>query len=187
MLAADQAGLFGNRLHVLPIPNAEAPASLIDPPDVICLYPSVGTIEPPLNYCRRGSVTLFVATLPLVIPRLRGKSRVMNTYGLAASIAAMILLVFCALAWRQQRRLAAMQVQLDNLRKDIRKEVRRLEIAHEGLLVRLMNLPRSKKARRPSSQSSDLLEQKMTAPKQPDEKSSKESALYIVAPKTSPE
>ena len=105
----------------------------------------------------------------------------MGTYGLAASIVVVILLVFCAsLVWRQQR-------QLDNLRRDIGREIRRLEIAHEGLLVQLMNLPRPKKARRPSSQSSDPLEEKMTAPKQPDEKSSKGSALYIAAPKASPE
>jgi len=108
----------------------------------------------------------------------------MSAYGLAASIAAMIVVVFCAsVAWRHQRRLAAMQMQLDNLVNDIR----RLEMAYEGLLVRWMNLPRSRKGRTPPNRSSDALEEKVTTPKQPNEKSSKESALYLVAPKTSPE
>ena len=66
----------------------------------------------------------------------------MGTYGLAASIVVVILLAFCALlVWRQQR-------QLDNLRRDIRRKIGRLEIAHEGLLVRLMNLPRSRNGSR---------------------------------------
>jgi len=104
--------------------------------------------------------------------------------GLAASIAAVILLVFCvALAWRQKRRLAAMQNQLDSLSSDIR----RLEIAHEGLIVRFLNLPRSGKARKSSRRSSEALEEKLTVSKPPDEEISRGSALYLVAPKTSPE
>jgi len=84
-----------------------------------------------------------------------------------ASIAAVLLLTCCALLVafrRQQRRLTAMQTQLDSLKSDIRK----LERAHEGLLVRLMNLPRLLKS---SSPSSDTLEEK---------------TLYLVPPKTSP-
>jgi hypothetical protein len=112
----------------------------------------------------------------------------MSAVGFLAWFAAMALLGFCAsLAWRQQRHLAAMQVQLDSLSKDIRKEVRRLEVAHESLLVRLMNLPGPKAARRPSRGSSDPPKQKATASKRPDEQTSKEAALYLVAPKTSPE
>jgi hypothetical protein len=112
----------------------------------------------------------------------------MSAVGLVAWLAAMVLLVFCASsAWRQQRHLAAMQMQLDSLSKDIRKEVRRLEEAHESLLVRLMNLPRPKPARRPSTQSFDPPKEKTRVPKRPDENGSKESALYLVAPKTSPE
>jgi hypothetical protein len=103
---------------------------------------------------------------------------------LAASIATVILLVFCAsLAWRQQRRLVAMQTRLDSLSSAIR----RLEVAHEGLLVRFMNLPRSRKARKSSSPSSDIRKEELTVPTQLDEKNSKGSALYVVAPKTSPE
>ena len=102
----------------------------------------------------------------------------MGTYGLAASIVVVILLVFCAsLVWRQQR-------QLDILRRDIR----RLERAHENLFVRLINLPSSRTAQEPSSRSPDASEEKnITAPKQPEEKNSKGSALYVVAPKTSPQ
>jgi len=106
-----------------------------------------------------------------------------------ASIGAAIVLGFCAALvafGRQQRRLSAMQMQLDGVSRAIRK----LEVAHEGLLVRLMNLPRLRKARKSSSPSSDTPEEKMTpsvAPKQLDEKNSKGSALYVVAPKTSPE
>ena len=84
-----------------------------------------------------------------------------------------------SLAWRQQRRLAAMQMQLDNLSG----AVRRLEAAHEGLLVRIMNLPMP---RRPSLHT---LEEKMTssiAPTQPEDKN-EGPALYVVAPKKSAE
>jgi hypothetical protein len=99
------------------------------------------------------------------------------------SIVAVILLVFCAaLAWRQQRRLLAMQARLESLSRD----VRRLEGAHESLLVRLINKQRLRKARRASGLSS-ALEEKVTPPIQSDEKNVKGSALYVVAPKTSPE
>ena len=103
---------------------------------------------------------------------------------LTAWIPAVIVLVICVwLAWRQQRRV---QTQLDSLSSAIR----RLELAHEGLLVRFLNLPMSRKtrnARKSSSPSSYTLEERMAAPTQPDEKNSKGSALYVVAPKTSPE
>jgi hypothetical protein len=95
-----------------------------------------------------------------------------------ALIAAVILLVFCALLVafmrqrRQQRRLASIKIQLASLRRDIR----RLEAAHEGLLVRLMNLPRSHEVSIASGSSSDTVDEK---PKVPE--------LYLVAPKTSPE
>ena len=100
-------------------------------------------------------------------------------------IAAAILSVFCvSLVWRHQRRLAAMQTQLDSLSSDIR----RLEAAHDGLLVRHMKLPRSRKAPKWSNPSSDTLQETSSlAPKQPDKKDSDGSALYVVAPKTSPE
>jgi hypothetical protein len=103
--------------------------------------------------------------------------------GLAASIAAVMLLVVCiSLVWAW-RRLAAMQAQLDGLSSTVNS----LELAHQGLLVRFMNLPRSRRAHKSSSPSSDTLEEKMTAPTQPDEKSSRGSALYVDAPKTFPE
>ena len=105
-----------------------------------------------------------------------------------ALIAATILLVFCALLvafGRQQRRLGTMQRHLDKHSSDIR----RLEVAHEGLLVRFMNLPRWNKV--PNGSSSDMPQEKTTSsvdhPTQPDEKSSKVPALYAVAPKASPE
>ena len=103
-----------------------------------------------------------------------------------ALIAGVILLVFFALLvafMRQQRRLVAVQTQLKRLSSDIR----RLEIAHEGLLVRFMNLPRWSKV--PNGSSSDMLQEKTTSsvgPTQLDEKS-KVAALYVVAPKASPE
>jgi len=103
--------------------------------------------------------------------------------GLAASIVAVILLVVCvllALAWR---RLAAIQAQLDSLSG----AVNNLELAHQGLLVRFMNLPRSRRTHKSSIPSSDKLEEKITAPTQPDEKISRGSALYVDAPKTFPE
>ena len=106
-----------------------------------------------------------------------------NWIGLAASIVAVVLLVVCvSLAWAW-RRLAAIQTQLDSLSSAINS----LELAHQGLLVRFMNLPRSRKARKSSSPWSDPLEEKLTAPTQPDEKNSSGSALYLAAPKTSPE
>ena len=74
-----------------------------------------------------------------------------------ALIAGVILLVFCALLvafMRQQRRLVAVQTQLKRLSSDIR----RLEIAHEGLLVRFMNLPRRSNV--PNGSSSDMLQEK---------------------------
>jgi hypothetical protein len=96
-----------------------------------------------------------------------------------ALIAAAMLLVLCALLvafTRQRRRLVALQTLLDSLSTDIR----RLEVAHEDLLVRFMNLPRRRKVRK-SGPSSGTLEASPIAPKQPDEKS-KMATLYVVAP-----
>jgi hypothetical protein len=67
-----------------------------------------------------------------------------------------------------------MQTQLDNLRR----AVRNVECELERLFIKSL---KSRKARKSSSPSSDTLEQKMTAPTQPDEKT------YVGAPKTSPE
>ena len=103
-----------------------------------------------------------------------------------ALIAGVILVVFCALLVAfesQQRRLAVLQTQLHSLSNDIR----RLEVAHAGLLVRFMNLPRWSNV--PNGSSSDMLQEKMTSsvgPTQLDEKS-KVAALYVVAPKAYPE
>jgi|SRR4029077_8720321 hypothetical protein len=89
---------------------------------------------------------------------------------LIASVAAVILSVFCAfLAWR---RLAVMQTQLRNLSR----AVRNVEYDLDRLFIKSL---KSRKAR--TSPSSDTLEQKMTAPTQLDEKT------YVGAPKTSPE
>ena len=82
-----------------------------------------------------------------------------------ASIAAVIVSLFCAgLAWRQRRRLAAMQTRLDGFSEGLRM----VEVAQEGLRIRLLNLPRSREAPESSSPSSATLEEKMTSsgPKQ---------------------
>jgi hypothetical protein len=101
---------------------------------------------------------------------------------LIASVAALILSVFCALlAGRQQHRLAAMQTQLD----DLSSAFRDLKSDHERLFIR--SLRSSSKGRKSPSQSSGTLEEKMTAPTLPDENKSTEPALYVGAPKTSPE
>jgi hypothetical protein len=103
--------------------------------------------------------------------------------GLTVSIAAVILLaVYISLVWAW-RRLAAMQAQLNN----ISSAVNGLELAHQGLLVRFINLPKSRRARKSSSPWSDRLEEPLTVPTQRDEENSKGSALYTAAPKTSPE
>ena len=100
-----------------------------------------------------------------------------------AWIAAALLLLCCASLvafWRLRHRLVAMQTQLDTHTSDIRK----LEIAHEGLLVRFINLPRSRKS---SGRSTVTLEEKKGAHTQSDDKNFQGSALYLVSPKTSPE
>ena len=92
-----------------------------------------------------------------------------------ALIAGVILVVFCALLVAfesQQRRLTALQTQLHSLSNDIR----RLEVAHQGLLVRFMNLPRSHEVSSASGSSSDTVDEKSNV-----------TALYMVAPKASPE
>jgi len=104
-----------------------------------------------------------------------------QSVALIASFAAVVLSVFCALlAGRQQRRLAAIQTQLDNLSGAFRD----LKSDHERLFIR--SLRSSPRGRKSPSQSSDTLEEKMTAPTLPDENKSKEPALYAGAPKTSP-
>jgi len=85
-----------------------------------------------------------------------------------ASIAAVLLLLCCASLvafWRLRGRLAAIQTQLDGLSRGIRL----VEAAQEGLLLRFLNLPRSRE------------------PSQLEEKNLKGSALYLVEPKASPE
>jgi hypothetical protein len=84
-----------------------------------------------------------------------------------ASIAVVLFLLFCVLLiafWRLRLRLAAMQTQLDGFSRGIRM----IEAAQEGLLIRFLNLPRSRE------------------PNQLEEKNSKGSALYLV-PKAFPE
>ena len=100
---------------------------------------------------------------------------------IVASIAAVLLLLCCASLvafWRLRGRLAAIQTQLDGLSRGIRL----VEAAQEGLLLRFLNLPRSRVAPESSSPSSETLEEKMTSsrPKQG-------SALYLVEQKPSPE
>jgi hypothetical protein len=102
--------------------------------------------------------------------------------GLIAVIVLSVLSVVCVLLVWIWRRLAALQTQLDSLSSGINS----LEIAHQGLLVRFMNLPRSRRAQS-SSLWSDTLEDQMTLPAQPDEENSRGTALYTTAPKTSPE
>jgi len=117
--------------------------------------------------------------LPKCVPAPAGDGKFMSNWidGLAASIAAVILLmVFISLVWAW-RRLAAMQAQLDSLSSAVNS----LEPAYQRLLVRFMNLPRKS-----SSPWSDTLEERMTVSTQPNEENSKGSALYTAAPKTSP-
>jgi hypothetical protein len=81
------------------------------------------------------------AFLPKCVPAPAGDGKFMSNWidGLAASIAAVILLVvFISLIWAW-RRLAAMQAQLDSLSSAINS----LEPAYQRLLVRFMNLPKS--------------------------------------------
>jgi hypothetical protein len=87
---------------------------------------------------------------------------------LLASIAAVLLLLFCASLiafWRLRGRLAAIQTQLDGFSRRIRK----VEAAQEGLLIRFLNLPRSRE------------------PNQLEEKNSEGPGLHLVEPKASPE
>ena len=84
-----------------------------------------------------------------------------------ASIAVVLFLLFCVLLiafWRLRLRLAAMQAQLDGFSR----EIRMIEAAQEGLLIRFLNLPRSRE------------------PNQLEEKNSKGSALHLVVPKAFP-
>jgi len=112
-------------------------------------------------------------------------SSIESLTALIVSVAAVTLSVFCALlAWRQRRWFAAMQTQLNSLSSDIV----RLEAAHQGLLVREMNLPRSRRSRNGQKGASPrfgTLEESMTAPMQPVESKSVESTLYMSALKFS--
>jgi len=87
-----------------------------------------------------------------------------------ALFAAGIFLVSLIVFRRQQRRLDAMKTQLDNLSHAIEN----LRVAHEGLLVRLMNNPPSSRKAR-LGPSLGPLEHKT---KQPDENSNR-SALLV--------
>jgi hypothetical protein len=109
---------------------------------------------------------------------------------IAMIASAVILAVFCAW-WVTFRRLRGMQMQIDELRRDIRG----LEAEYSRLIVSQLNSPkpRSRKARKLPSRSSDMLrpvfgrtwgEEKTTAPALPNEKHSEE---YLVAPKTASE
>ena len=94
-----------------------------------------------------------------------------------ASIAAVLLLLCCASLvafWRLRRLLAAMQTRLARLDgfserlRMVEEGLRMVEVAQEGLRIRLLNLPRSREAPESSSPSSATLEEKMTSsgPKQ---------------------
>jgi hypothetical protein len=91
-------------------------------------------------------------------------------YSLIACIAALILLTLLHRRQRglQRRRLTALEAQLKSLTSDIR----RLEIAHESLLVRFLNLPRPSREepRRSSKPTLELVAG--TAPIQPDQQGS---------------
>jgi hypothetical protein len=103
---------------------------------------------------------------------------------LIASVAVVILSVFCALlVLRQRRRLTVMQTQLHNFSGAFRD----LKADHERLFIRSLNLPRSRSTRKSSSPSSDTLGERMTVPTQPVEENSRASGFYTAAPKTSPE
>jgi hypothetical protein len=95
-------------------------------------------------------------------------------YSLIACIAAVILLTLLHRRQRrlQRRRLTALEAQLKSLTSDIR----RLEVAHEGLLVRFMNLPRPlpEEPRRSSKPTLELVAG--TASIQPDQQGSNGSA-----------
>jgi hypothetical protein len=115
---------------------------------------------------------------------------------IAMIASAVILTVFCAW-WVAFRRLTGMQMQIDELRRDIRG----LEAEYSRLIVSQLNLPkpRSRKARKVSTPSSDVPrpvfgrtwgeekrtwgEERMTAPALPNEKHSVE----YIAPKTASE
>jgi Flp pilus assembly protein TadB len=95
-------------------------------------------------------------------------------YSLIACIAAVILLTLLHRRQRRRRRrrLTALEAQLKSLNRD----VRRLETAHESLLVRFMNLPRPLREE-PSKSSKPALELVGgTATIQPDQQGSDVSA-----------
>jgi len=94
-----------------------------------------------------------------------------------ASIPAALLLLCCASLvafWRLRRLLAAMQTRLARLDgfserlRMVEEGLRMVEVAQEGLRIRLLNLPTSREAPESSSPSSGTLEEKMTSsgPKQ---------------------
>jgi hypothetical protein len=102
------------------------------------------------------------------------------------AVSALFLWVFCVLlVLRRQRRLAAMQRQIDRHST----EIHRLQEAYSQLLVRSLNSPKPRKARKTSTPSSDTSQENMTSSIVPglDKTESTKPTLHVVAPKTSPE
>ena len=98
-------------------------------------------------------------------------------YGLIACIATVILLTF--LHWRQRRLQRRLLIALQAQLKSLSSEVRRLERAHESLLVRFLNLPRPLREEPQKSSSPALKLEAEIAPIQPNSKSSNGSAANI--------
>jgi hypothetical protein len=94
-------------------------------------------------------------------------------YSLVACIVAVTLLT--SLSSRQRRRLTAIEAKLKQLSDDFR----RLEIAHESLLVRFLNLPRPLREEPQKSSSPAIKLEAEIAPIQPDQKSSNDSAQIV--------
>ena len=90
-----------------------------------------------------------------------------------------ILAIFYAW-WVAFRRLRGMQMQIDELRR----ELRTLQAQYSRLLVRQLKsaTPRSRKAPKWSDPSSNMPQETSSlAPEQPDKKDSNDSALHVVA------
>ena len=133
-----------------------------------------GTIEPSVNW------------VSCPCPGNSSGHNPMDVLAVSTASISAVLAVFCALlVWRLHRRLAAMETRLGSHGSAIR----RLEGAHSDLITRSINSPKARRSRKKwsSPSSNTIQETSAAAPEQPDEKSSKGSALYVVAPKTSPE
>ena len=99
---------------------------------------------------------------------------------IGSMIAVTVLAVFCTL-WVAFRRLRGMQVQIDELRRNIRT----LEGQYSGLLVRQLNRKSSsRKAPKRSNPPSDTPQETVAAPLQPNEGNSKGAGLRLSIPKT---